>query len=109
MCSVCEIVEKYFIFFNDLTNTTHTIQKVYSSSIRGGTNIGKGSLQRLIKIFYQVFHRLQANGEANEIGRDAGLNLLLFRQLRMCGASGMNNQRLGIAHVSQVREQLDMA
>ena len=37
--------------------------------------------QRLVKIIDQVVNALQADGEADEIGRHTGLLLLLGRQL----------------------------
>ena len=40
-------------------------------------------------------------------GRDARGPLLLFGQLLVRGASRVDDQRLGVAHVGQVREQLD--
>ena len=65
-------------------------------------------LQRLVQIIDQVVNALQADREADEIGRHACLLLLLGRQLGVRGAGRVDDERLGIAHIRQVREEFDV-
>jgi hypothetical protein len=64
--------------------------------------------QRLVKITNQVVNALQADGEADEIGRDTCLLLFLGCQLGVRGAGRVDDEGPGIAHIRQVREKLDV-
>ena len=65
-----------------------------------------GCLERLVDVGNNVLHLLDAYGEADEIGGDPCRNLLLRRQLLVGRGSGMNDQRLGVTDVGQVRQEL---
>src|SRR5207342_804755 len=58
--------------------------------------------QRLVQIIDQVVNGLQADGEADEIGRHACLLLLFGCQLGVRRAGRMDDERLGITHIRQV-------
>src|SRR5579885_2121435 len=57
----------------------------------------------LVKVVDQVIDGLKADGEADEIGRDAGFVLLVGRELRMGGAGRVDVQRSGVAYVGSSR------
>ncbi len=67
--------------------------------------IRRGDAERLVKVGQQIVDGLDANREPDEVRRDAGRELLLVVQLRVCGAGWMNNQRLGVADIGQQREE----
>ena len=64
-------------------------------------------LQRLIQIGQDVVDVLQADAEADQFGRDAAGALLFLVELRMRRGGRVNRQALGVAHVGQVREELE--
>src|SRR5664279_2714707 len=64
--------------------------------------------QRFVQRFEQVVRMLETDGQANEIRRKTAVALLLLGELRVRGTGGMKNQALGVAHVRQVREELDV-
>src|SRR5262249_34432001 len=49
-----------------------------------------------------------ADREADEVGRDAGRFLLFDRELLVRRGRGVDDQRLAVSHVRQVREKLDV-
>ena len=64
-------------------------------------------LQRLVQVGDDVAHVLDADRQADELRRHAGLRLLLGRQLRVRRRGRVDDQRLGVADVGQVAGQLD--
>ena len=62
-------------------------------------------LKRLIEVVDQVAHIFGADRQTHQLGRDAGLDLLGFAQLRVSGGSGMDHQRLRVSHICQQAEQ----
>ena len=64
--------------------------------------------QRLIEVCQDVADRLDAHRKPKVVLGDAGRNLLLLGELRMSGGRRMNGQRLGVADVRQVREELQV-
>lgn len=63
--------------------------------------------QGLIDIPNDVAKGLQSNGKADQVGRHASGNLLLFGQLTVGGGGRVYDQGLGVADVGQVRDKLD--
>ena len=63
-------------------------------------------MQRLVDIGNNILHILDADRKPDEIGGDAGGNLLLLAQLLVGRGSRMNDQRFGIADIGQMRKQL---
>ena len=64
-------------------------------------------LQRLVEVGDDVAHVFNAHRQTDELGRHAGLRLFLGRELRMRRRGRVNDQRLRVADVRQVAEQLD--
>ena len=61
----------------------------------------------LVEIPLDVIQILNADGEPDHIGFDAGGRLLFGAQLLMGGRSRMDDQATGVADVGQVREELE--
>ena len=61
----------------------------------------------LVQIGKDVANVLDADGEAHQFGSYAGLSLLRHAELLVRGGGGMDDQRLGVADVGQMREELD--
>ena len=51
---------------------------------------------------------LDADGQADEVLGEVRRLKLLGRELRVCGGGGVDDQRLGVTDVGEVREQLDL-
>ena len=68
--------------------------------------VAVGSLDGLIEIGEDIANVLDADGEADQLGRDAGAGLLLDGELLVRGGGGMDDERLGVADVGQQREEL---
>ena len=59
----------------------------------------------LVDIFDNVGAMLDANGEADRLGQDAGLALLLGRHLAMSRRRWMTGERFCISDIYQARDQ----
>ena len=68
----------------------------------------QGGAQRLVQIGDQVIVVLEPDRQPDEVGRDAGRDLLLRLQLGMGCGCGMNDQRFGIADIRKMRQQFDI-
>ena len=69
------------------------------------TTTTSDTLQRLLQIFNDVLNGFGADGEADEIGGDAGGGLFFGGELLVSGAVGVNDQRFAVAHVGEVAEE----
>ena len=65
-----------------------------------------GLVQRLSQVPQDVVNVFDADGESHKVWRDAGGQLLLGRKLLVGRRGRMDGQRFGIAHVGQVRKEL---
>ena len=61
--------------------------------------------QRLVDVPQDVVRLLDADGQADHVGADAGAGQLILAQLAMGGRCGMDHQRLGVADVGQVAQE----
>ena len=67
------------------------------------------SLRNLFEAFGdQVFRRLDADGDADDLRPRARRHALLIRQLAVSGGGGMDDQRPRVAKVGEVGEYLDI-
>ena len=66
----------------------------------------RGFGERAVEVPADVVDVLQADREADQVRADAGRDLLLVGQLLVGGAGRVDHQRLGVADVGQVRDQL---
>src|SRR6185369_3381151 len=62
--------------------------------------------QRLSEIVDDIRGRLDADREADQLLADPGLGELVGIHLLMGGRGGMNDQRLGIADIGEMADQL---
>ena len=56
----------------------------------------------LVEVGEDVADVLGADGEANHLGRDAGVGLLLDGELRVGGGGGMDDEGFGVADVGDM-------
>src|SRR5678815_258562 len=63
-------------------------------------------LQCLIEIPEYIVQRLEADGETDHLRRDAGRALLVLAQLAMRRRRRMDHERLRVADVGEMREEL---
>src|SRR5262249_49649353 len=63
--------------------------------------------QGLIEIPQEIIEALQPNGNADHIRAEASRDLLLIGQLLMRCAARVNHQAFGVAHIGQMRVNLD--
>ena len=64
-------------------------------------------VERLVEIGEEVLDILDPDRQPHEVGGDTGGLLLRFVELLVCGRCRMNGERLGIANVGEVTEQLE--
>src|SRR5262249_11556327 len=65
-----------------------------------------GRAQRLAEIGQDVLGILETDREADHVLADAGCLELLGAHLLMGGAGGVDDQGLGVAHIGEVRDEL---
>src|SRR5581483_7165753 len=63
-------------------------------------------LQSLVEVPEDVVDVLDADRQADHVRRHPGLDLLFLGELAMGGRCRVDDQRLCVAHVGQVREEL---
>ena len=68
---------------------------------------GAGNLQRLREVGADVVDVLDADRDADHVLRHAGGFLLSLAKLLVRGGRGVDHQRLGVAHVGELRRELD--
>ena len=76
------------------------IMVVLSSGALGGAEAG-------VEVGQDVLERLEADGQADQVGGDAGGGLLGLGQLRVGGRRRVDGQAADVADVGQVAEQLE--
>src|ERR1700736_4674517 len=67
----------------------------------------RARLQRLIDVPEDIIERFQSDRQPNHFWRNTGGALLFFVELAMRRRRRMNDQRLGIADIGQMRQELD--
>src|SRR2546421_7810089 len=67
----------------------------------------RASLQRLIDVPENIIERFESDRQPDHFRRNTGGTLLFFVELAMRGRRRMNDQRLGIADIGQMRQELD--
>src|SRR6202158_6568308 len=70
-------------------------------------SLSRARLQRLIDVPEEIIERFQSDRQPNHFRRNTSGALLFFVQLTMRRRRRMNDQRLGIADIGQMREELD--
>src|SRR6266849_3693910 len=70
-------------------------------------SLSRAHLQRLIDVPEDIIERFQSDRQPNHLRRNTSGALLLFVELTMRRRCRMNDQRLGIADIGQVRQELD--
>src|SRR5450432_1435450 len=78
-----------------------------AKAMAGSAGPASGGCERSVDVREDVVRVLEADREANVIGRDTGRRLLLGRELRVGGRGRVDGQCLGVAHVGQVRYELE--
>src|SRR5687768_5539783 len=76
------------------------------SNLQSPISILLGRAKRLVEVPQQVVGVLQADREPDHLGQDASGALLGLAELLMGRAGGVDDQRLGVADVGEVREEL---
>ena len=66
-----------------------------------------GHLDRIVEVGENVANVFDTDRKPYQLGGDAGVALLLDRELRMGGGSGVDDQRFRVANVGQQGEQLE--
>src|SRR3984957_5192117 len=72
----------------------------------GGDGEGAGRIQRAIEIGENVVDMFDADRETDIAVGNAGLDLILGRELRMGGRGGMNGEAARVADIGDVIEEL---
>ncbi|KAB8760612.1 hypothetical protein FH972_026604 [Carpinus fangiana] len=72
-----------------------------------GLGLCGGGLEALLKVGDDVVNVLYADADADQVGGDAGVGLLLVGQLLVGGGPGVDGQTLGVADVGQVGDELE--
>ena len=66
-----------------------------------------GNAKGLVYVGDDVLDVFEPDGETHEVVGDAALALLVGGELLMGGAGGVDHERLGVADVGEVGEELD--
>ena len=64
--------------------------------------------QRLIEVGDDVFHVFDADGEADEVGGDAGFTQLLVGELAVCMARRVEHACARVGHVGHYGDELQL-
>src|SRR5262249_6619239 len=80
--------------------------RLFSCSKSLATALAGCGGERLVDVAEDVVERLDAHRHAHHVGRDAGLELLLLAHLAVRGRGRVDDERLRVADVGEVREEL---
>src|ERR1700676_4794560 len=70
-------------------------------------SLSRAGLQRLIDVPEDIIERFQSDRQPNHFRRNTGGALLFLVELAMRRRRRMDDQRLGIADIGQMRQELD--
>ena len=85
-----------------------TTLRPYHPTTTSTPSLTRRNTQRLVQIPQDVLNVFNADAEADEVGRDASCDQLVFGELAVGRAGWVNGQALGVTDVGDVAKELQV-